>query len=206
MSSRPVSSPQLPAMQGRTGGAASRGRRGHPSSPCQRSGAGWAAGSPCESSPGPASALHPQLLSGLRGGMRVPCPEPALLCQNKVRLQKLCPRLHFRGHSEADAAPGPPPHAGWWGEQPWSTEGHSGPMGTPRWALGPLSPKGAGVGGFWEGDAGQRQLPVTGWPQPQPVAKEQIFSPLAQCPPDPWACGLPGGPWTTSPIGRSIIG
>lgn len=137
--------------------------------------------------------------------MRVPCLEPVLLCQNKLRFEELCPWLQFRGHSEAAAhPPGPAPHAGWWREQPWGTEGRSSPHGTPRWALGPPSPKGAGAGGFREGDTGQRPLPVTGWPRPQPVAKEQIFSSLVQCPADFWACRLPLVRWTASPIGKSM--
>lgn len=137
--------------------------------------------------------------------MRVPCLEPVLLCQNKLRFEELCPWLQFRGHSEAAAhPPGPAPHAGWWREQPWGTEGCSSPHGTPRWALGPPSPKGAGAGGFREGDTGQRPLPVTGWPRPQPVAKEQIFSSLVQCPADFWACRLPLVRWTASPIGKSM--
>lgn len=137
--------------------------------------------------------------------MRVPCLEPVLLCQNKLRFEELCPWLQFRGHSEAAAhLLGPAPHAGWWREQPWGTEGRSGPHGTPRWALGLPSPKGAGAGGFREGDTGQRPLPVTGWPRPQPVAKEQIFSSLVQCPADFWACRLPLVRWTASPIGKSM--
>lgn len=42
--------------------------------------------------------------------MRVPCLEPVLLCQNKLRFEELCPWLQFRGHSEAAAHPPGPGH------------------------------------------------------------------------------------------------